>query len=185
MRAPARFVILVTIGLAGLVAIALDAFLARPSRSRYMIAAAVVPLMLAEGFVVDFPAGTPQAIPVPAIYRLPQVQSARSLVSLPDYSRHPEWYLGGDYLYYATAHWRPIVNGFGRSEPPGHEDLIEMVERFPATAATLRDLGIHYVVLHADRFPDRGAAVLAAAANSPVCRPAARVGTDYLFELVP
>lgn len=185
MRAPARFVVLVTVGLAGLVAIALDAFLSRPSRWRLLVAAAVVPLMLAEWFVVDFPAGAPQVIPVPAIYRSPQVPSARSLVSLPDYSKHPDWYLGGDYLYFATAHWRPIVNGFGRSEPPGHADLIEIVGRFPATAATLRDLGIHYVVLHADRFPDRGAAVLSATANNSVCRLAARGGSDYLFELVP
>ena len=185
MRAPARFVILVTLGLAGLVAVAVDAWLKPGTRGQHIAVAAIVPLMLGEWFVVDFPAGRPQVLPVPAIYRVPEVQAARSLVSLPDYSRHAEWYLGGDYLYYATAHWRPIVNGFGRAEPPGHADLIEMTGRFPATAATLRDLGIQYVVVHGDRFADRGVPLLAAARHHPACRLVTQIGSDYLFELVP
>ena len=182
IRAPARFAVLVTLGVGGLAAIGASALLRRRGPwTRVLVAA--VPLMLCEWFVVDFPAGTPQPFAVPAIYRTPEVLAARSLVSLPDYRGTAESYRNSDYLYYSTAHWRPIVNGFGRGEPPGHADLIDIARRFPATAATLRALGVQYVVVHAGRYPDGAAAMLAAARAHPACRLVSRVDSDYLFAI--
>jgi hypothetical protein len=37
------------------------------------------------------------------------------------------------------------------------------------------------VVIHADRYPDGAAAMLAAAHRHPDCRLVARIGADYLF----
>ena len=76
------------------------------------------------------------------------------------------------------------MNGFGRTEPPGHADLVSIARRFPASAAELRELGVHYVVVHAGRYPDGAHGLLAAAGVAPACRLARRIGDDYLIELV-
>lgn len=180
IRAPARFAVLVTLGVAGLAAIGASAILRRRGPWT-MVLCAAVPVMLGEWFVVGFPGGKPQPFAVPAIYLTPEIRDARSLVSLPDYRERPEWYRNSDYLYYSTAHWRPIVNGAGRAEPPGHADLVEIARRFPATARDLRELGVQYVVVHADRYPDGAAAMLTAARIHPDCRLVSRIGSDYLF----
>jgi hypothetical protein len=184
MRAPARFSAVAMLGVAGLVAIAMDAMLRRFPDRRHVVMLVAVPLMLSEYFVVDFPAGHPVPHPVPGIYLTPEVQSARSLVSLPEYQGTERWFLGGNYLYYSTAHWRPIVNGFGRAEPEGHEAVVASLQTFPAGASLLRSLGVQYVVLHADRFPDHGRDVLSATRRSPDYRLVRTVGPDYLFEVV-
>jgi hypothetical protein len=103
---------------------------------------------------------------------------------LPEYWGTTDWVLGGDYLYYATAHWRPIVNGFGRAAPPGYDAVLELLRSFPGTADDLRALGVQYVVVHGDRLPDGARGILAAAERCGDCRLAQRVGNDVLFELV-
>jgi hypothetical protein len=183
VRVAARFAVLATLGLAGLAAIACAALIGRLGSTGVIVVAVAAPLILFESFVVNFPAGKPDPHPVPAIYRTPQVQAARSLVSLPEYRARPDWFLGGDYLYYSTAHWRPIVNGFGRTEPAGHEEIVETVRRFPSSIPAMRELGLQYVVVHADRFPDKAQALLDAALVRSDCRLAARIGSDYLFEI--
>jgi hypothetical protein len=180
IRAPARFAVLVTLGVAGLSALGAHALATRRGPWRIALCA-IVPVMLGEWYVVGFPAGKPQPVGVPAIYLTPEIRTARSIVSLPDYRGTPEWHLNADYLYYSTTHWRPIVNGFGRAEPPGYADLVDIARRFPTTARELRALGVHYVVIHADRFPDGAEAMLAAARTHPECRLVSRIGADYLF----
>lgn len=184
MRSPARFAAVVMLGVAGLAAIG-GAAVTRAFLSRKPAALlALVPLMLMEWFVVGFPAGKPVPYPVPAIYQTPQVRSARSLVSLPEYANTPEWVLGADYLYYSTVHWRPIVNGFGRAQPANYADVLTRVRNFPSSADDLRALGVQYVVLHADRFPDGARDMLAAAQASVSCRLVLQIGSDYLFEIL-
>ena len=108
--------------------------------------------------IVGFPAGKPQPFRVPAVYRISALSSAHALVSLPDYRGETNWYAGADYLYFSTAHWRPIVNGFGRAEPPDHPHVISHMKAFPGpnNARTMRELGVEYVVFHAARHPDGG-----------------------------
>ena len=183
MRAPARFALLLTLGVAGLAAIGVPA-IGRAGGWKRVATAALVPIMLAEWFVVDFPARIPAPQPIPAIYQTAAVRAARSLVSLPDYRNLPEWARGGDYLYYSTAHWRPIVNGFGRAEPPGHAEAMQVINRFPDSADEIRRLGVQYVVVHADRFADHAEPLLARARENPACRLVEQLGSDYLFEIV-
>jgi hypothetical protein len=183
MRAPARFAALVMLGVGGLVAIAGDGVVRRSPGGGRIILLALIPLMLLEWFVVDFPAGKPRPLPIAAIYRAPQLANARALVSLPDYWAQPDWFRGGDYLYYSTAHWRPIVNGFGRTAPAGYDRVLATVRAFPASVPQMRELGIQYVVVHAARYPDHAGDMLAAAAARPDCRLVQRSGDDYLFEI--
>ncbi|MBF8300675.1 MAG: hypothetical protein HW394_1045, partial [Acidobacteria bacterium] len=184
MRVPARFAVVVMLGVAGLAAIGCAAVTRAFLSRRPAVLSALVPLMLMEWFVVGFPAGKPAPYPVPAIYQTPQVRSARSLVSLPEYAGTPEWFNGADYLYYSTVHWRPIVNGFGRAQPVGYSDVLAHVRNFPSSAADLRALGVQYVVVHAGRLPDGARDMLAAARASANCRLVLRLGSDYLFEIL-
>jgi hypothetical protein len=184
MRAPARFASVVMLGVAGLAGIAGVGLVRRFGMAGRIVLVALVPLMLAEWYVVAFPAGKPRPFPIPAIYRTQELRAARSLVSLPDYWGTTDWVLGGDYLYFSTAHWRPILNGFGRTAPRGYDDVLATVRAFPASAPAMRALGIQYVVLHAARYPDRGAGILHDARMAPGVRLAGQIDSDYLFELI-
>ena len=115
-----------------------------------MLTLLLVPVMLAEWYLVDFPGGAPQAERVPSIYRQLARIPARAVVSLPEYIGGPEWFNEADYQYYATTHWHPIVNGYSRTEPPGYRERMAAISTFPSreSAETLRAIGADYVVLH-------------------------------------
>ena len=179
VRAPERFAVLVILGLAGLTALGAGA-LRRRGRGASILVALAVPVMLLEWFVVDFPSGAPAVHPVPAIYgSLPQVPTG-GLVSLPDYRGTATPYLNADYLLYSTTHWWPIVNGFGRAEPPGHDDLVNIMRGFPGTAAEMRALGVRFVVLHGKRLPDGGLGLVVAARACSSCRLSHTCRRDFL-----
>jgi hypothetical protein len=184
MRAPARFAALVTLGLGGLAALGAAALRRHGTAWGRIAVVAAVPLMGVEWFVVDFPGGPPRPFEIPEVYRTAEIRSARAILSLPDAFGTPQWYQDADYAYFSTAHWRPIVNGFGRDAPPGHADLVDIARRFPATAPTLRAFGVQYVIVHAGRYPRVEEAPVAAAASHPSVRLVRQFGTDYLFELV-
>jgi hypothetical protein len=168
MRAPARFALVCTMGLSGLVALGASAIRGRLGRMGTVGAAAVVPLMLLEWFVVGFPSGRPEPEGVPAIYLTPQIQSARAIASLPEYRDRADWFKGADYLYYSTAHWRPIVNGFGRSEPENQAAVIQAVRGFAVDPGPARALGVQYVVVHSARLEGAERGVIEAALANPL-----------------
>jgi hypothetical protein len=184
-RAPARFALLVVLGVAGLTAFGVD-FLATHVRRATVVLYLLFAVMLSEWYVVASPAGKPQPFFIPDIYRTEAVASARALVSLPDYRGAPDWFRGGDYLYYSTAHWRPIVNGFGRAEPPDHQHVLSHMRAFPGpnNARTMRTLGVEYVVFHAARQPQGSQTIIDDALKmSDDYELVARDGEDYLFKV--
>lgn len=185
-RAPARFALLVLLGVSMLVAHGVRAVEQRAAGFRSAAAVLLVLLMLVEWYPVDVPGGKPQPAPIPAVYRLPAIRGARAIVSLPDYRGTAEWYMGADYLYDSTAHWRPIVNGFGRAEPPGYGHEISHMMAFPGpnNARSMRELGVEYVVYHAARIPD-GKSTADLAAGMREYELVARIGDDYVFRVRP
>ena len=107
-----------------------------------------------------------------------------AVLSLPTYRDTPEAFREADYVFYSTRHWHPIVNGFGRHEPPAHGDNITTLARFPAPEAIrrLRELGVRYVVLHTARASELRAAVEGARGN-PDIEPLGQFGEDYLYRV--
>jgi hypothetical protein len=185
-RAPARFALLVLLGISVLTAFGAARLQHRGARGTLALSV-LFPLMLSEWFVVRFPSGKPQPFPVPAIYKVAALSTARALVSLPQYRATRDWFLGADYLYFSTAHWRPIVNGFGRAEPPGYPRLVSHMNAFPGpnNARTMRTTGIDYIVLHSSRYPDGASAILKDAVTNDEYDLVARIGADYLFRVRP
>jgi hypothetical protein len=187
-RAPARFAQVLLLGLAVLVAFAVARIESRlPPRFAFATLAALLPLMLSEWYVVGFPGGKPQPFAIPPIYRSDALHSARALVSLPEYHGTAGWYFGADYLYYSTAHWRPIVNGFGRSEPPDHFRVVSHMRAFPGpnNARTMRRLGVEYVVLHGERYGAGVEEIVRTALESGEYELVERMASDYLFRVRP
>ncbi len=184
-RAPARFGLLVLFGVAVCAAAGVDALTRVRPRARIVIATIVLPVMLSEWFVIGFPGKRPQPFDIPAVYRTPAVASAHALVSLPDYRNDPHWFWETDYLLFSTAHWRPIVNGYGRWEPPSHGHDISYMTAFPGpnNAKAMKALGVDVVVLHAGRYPDGAAEIVRVAQADPEYELVAHTGDDYVFRV--
>jgi hypothetical protein len=188
-RAPARFGLLVMLGVAILGSIGLAWCWTRLETRRLANVRPVLIFvlglaMLSEWRMVTRVAGSAPA-PVPPVYELLNTLAAGAIVSLPDYRLRSEWPLRADYLLYSTAHWRPIVNGYGRGEPPAYLDIITSLSTFPSAQAAglARALGVRYFVIHGDRFDLRQS--VADAQHSPDFRLIAAFEPDFLFEVTP
>lgn len=186
LRAPARFALLVVFAQAVLVAGG-----AVWLRTRWRVTGTAALAVLAafglwESYVVNFPGGTPPREPIPAVYTRLSTLPSGPVLSLPTYRFAQDNFHEADYLLFSTAHWNPIVNGFGRHEPPGHKERMATLMQFPApdAVALLRTTGVRYVVLH----PDRASELARAATEAervPGIRLVAHDGADFLFEIGP
>lgn len=78
-----------------------------------------------------------------------------AVLELPIYGFR-EFHRNARYLLASTAHWRPLVNGFGGFAPPDFDATVQAARQFPSvpTVAWLQDIGVGYVVVHLDAFPD-------------------------------
>ena len=184
-RVPARFTELVTLAIAMLAAVACAGLHARFGRRAAIATACLIPLFLAESYVVDFPGGAPAPFPIPAVYRLVANLPPGAVVSLPDRAASQFPFEEADFEYFSTAHWHRIANGYSRGEPPQFRPLMEQLKPFPAAASAeaLRGTGIRYVVVHARDYRERGPSVLAAARDSSDFRLLASAGDIFLFEV--
>lgn len=186
LRAPARMALLVMLALSVLVAVGSAYLRTRWRQPATVLLTVAAVLGLWESYVVGFPGGTPPREPIPAVYTRLASLPAGPVLSLPTYRFAPDNFREADYLLFSTAHWLPIVNGFGRHEPPGHKEQMEVLARFPApdAIARLRQIGVRYVVLH----PDRASELARAAGEAeqvPGVRLVAHDGSDFLFEVGP
>jgi hypothetical protein len=172
LRVPARYGMIVTLGLSVLAACGLTAIVEtwrkkRRDRTRIdpAIAAAVVCtcLVAAEGFGAPIPINQNGAdYKRPGLAPLPLLQVEAPPVydfirSLPPASVILELPLGEPafdlrYMFYSRRHWRPIVNGYSGGQPKDYALLDMTLQDFatrPETAWTvLRRSGATHVVVH-------------------------------------
>lgn len=185
-RAPARFALLVMLALSVLAAYAARWWQDRWGRAGRILTVVLIPLAVSESLMIGgSPVGRPQPISIPPIYRQLATLPPGPVVSLPGYREPQWWWLRADYQYYSTAHWFPIVNGYSRVDPPEHGWIMGHMTAFPGvnSANTMRRLGVRYVVLHADRYPNGAAEILAVARSSPDFTLLHRIGETYLYQL--
>jgi hypothetical protein len=188
LRVPARFALLVMLVLSVLAAYAARWWQDRWGLAGRVLTAVLIPVAVSESFMIGgSPVGRPQPVTIPPMYRQLATMAPGPVVSLPGYSEPHWWWLRADYQYYSTAHWLPIVNGYSRVNPPDHGWIMGHMTAFPGvnSANTMRRLGVRYVVLHADRYPDGAAEILGMARSSPDFALRQRIGETYLFELRP
>ena len=155
LRAIHRFGVLVVFALALLAGIGFSG-LAKTASARLRTPALVVLLVLATGESFHGWGSYPRLDYVGRVHGYLATSSRPgAVVELPIFRRH-EFHRNARYLLASTAHWRPLVNGFGGSTPPGYDDTARLAAMFPSVLAVawLRDLGVGYVVVHTDRYPD-------------------------------
>jgi len=183
LRAPGRMGVVALLGLALLAAIGWSR-LARSGRGWLWAAALVASLMAVE----SFPAGLHHnirlaALPPPFAHWLAQAPRG-PVLELP-WNEDEESAL---YLYWSTAHWQPMVNGYASFQPPGNRGLGLIGAHFPRPYASrvLRENGVRYVVVHADRVKPAQRARLQAMEDLPEgVKLAVILGQDWVFSLDP
>lgn len=96
--------------------------------------------------------------------------------------------LGGLYEYWSTAHWQPMINGWGGMEPPGNHGLGFIGRGWPSrySARILKENGVRYVVAHVDRLSDEQRQRLTGMGESSLpegVRIAAVLGHDWIYTI--
>jgi hypothetical protein len=182
VRAPARFALLVMMAAALLVGLAIADLRRQLGRTAPAVLIALALVGLSESYVVGFPGGKPLRTSTPAVYQALNRLPAGAVLSLPSYVGTPAAFRESDYLLFSTTHWRPIANGAGRQDPPGHLARMKLVSRFPARDAVLQmcALDVSYVVLHTARAGELKRAAQDAEQSSGI-RSLGRFGDDFLF----
>ena len=155
LRAINRFGVLVVFVLAVLAGIGFRGLTGTPSAPRRALALVVV-LMLATVESFHGFGSYPRFDYATRVHRyLAESSWSGAVVELPIF-RSAEFHRNARYLLASTVHWRPLVNGFGGFPPPDFDDIVARTATFPSApgVAWLQELGVGYVVVHTDRYPD-------------------------------
>jgi hypothetical protein len=137
VRVPARFAMIVTLGLAALAALGAAAL----GRRRSIVALAGT-LIVVESTAIPIPMnenstmyGQPGLAPLPPRVEIGDATPAvyRFIAQLPDDSVILEVPLGEPafdirYMFYSTVHWKRLVNGYSGGAPLGYEFLTESLK---------------------------------------------------------
>jgi hypothetical protein len=161
IRMPSRFIILTMLALAVLAGFGIDRISAMLSKSTGAAATAVIAsLLLAEYSAYPF-AGVPFAINPPAIDRWLNTQPKPfTIAEVPAPSPRNGGALERHQtrsMLHATAHWQKTIHGYSSLRRPLHDRLYVDLAGFPdaASVASLREVGVTYVVVHTEDYGDR------------------------------
>jgi len=164
-RIPSRFIILTMLALSVLAGFGIDRIAVKLSKNAAAIATGVIAaLLLAEYSAYPF-AGVPFAIDPPAIDRWLDTRPrpfaiaevpAPSPGNLGELERFQT-----RAMLHATAHWQKTVHGYSSLRRPLHDRLYRELPGFPdaTSLASLREVGVTYVVVHTEDYGERWGAV--------------------------
>jgi hypothetical protein len=147
IRAPARFAVILVLGLALLAALGMRA-MTRPGTAgvtrRRALAAAIVAALCVEYVNVPLPLAAAPPRHTPTGQWLAHEPTAGAVLYLPigvDTENTP-------YMVQSLEHWRPIVNGYSGQRPAFFTPLVETLTDFPSPSAfaMLRELDVRFVV---------------------------------------
>jgi hypothetical protein len=187
LRAPARFGIVVSLGLVVLMSLGLARWLdGRHPRQRLAIVAALLVALAAE--LATVPLYMREAEPPNIAYRLLARLRPGPVVELPffyersDFPRHA-WYMTN-----STLHWRPLVNGYSDHIPQDFRDMVIPMSSFPTRASfkLLKLRGVRYVIFHLGWYDRRSREKLIDRIGQygQYLSPLSRENDVWLFEIV-
>jgi hypothetical protein len=191
IRMPTRFIILAMLALSVLAAAGVDRLTARLSKTGTIVATAVIAgLLLGEYWAYPF-AGVPFSIDPPAIDRWLDTQPkpfavaevpAPSPGNLGELERHQT-----RSMFHATAHWQKTVHGYSSYRRPLHDRLYIELTGFPdaTSLASLRAVGVTYVVVHTEDYGERWPAVEEQIAKSGALKLEHVEGSGRAYSLLP
>jgi hypothetical protein len=155
IRAAGRFGIVATLAFGALMALALT-YLSRRSPAGRTAAIVATVLLTAELF--SAPRAFSPALPVSPVYRVLAKEARGPVVEFPMFPRRLE--LNATYVLMSTAHWQPLVNGYGAFWPADLQQLAADTAGFPSADSLerLRRWGIRYIVVHPSLYERHGLA---------------------------
>ena len=207
MRVPARFIILVLLGLAVLSGFAVKAMLSWLSERRRgnRVLPVVVTVLILALLVVDLMSINLPMRPMPSRDKFPEVytwlkdqsgQAPTAEIPLANYNPRtfsaglqyePTWAeREGLRTYYSTLHWKKIFNGYSGFLPTSYYDGVRAASEFPSDRAIvfLRKEGIKYVIVHGKELePTVVASVLAYSEHHSGFKLLRDFGSDYVFDI--
>jgi hypothetical protein len=173
IRVPSRFILLTMLALSVLAGFGFDRLAARRSKRAGRVATAIVTaLLLAEYSSYPF-AGVPYTVAIPSIDRWldtrpkPFVIAEVPVPSPGDLGALERQQTSS--MLHATAHWQKTIHGYSGIRRPFHDQLYLDLTAFPdaASIASLRGVGVNYVVVHTAEYGSRWAAIEATIAHTP------------------
>jgi hypothetical protein len=198
VRVPARFGMIVTLGLAALAALGVAA-IDRHHRGR--VSAIAGALILLEAIAIPIPINQnatdyTQAglAPLPASVAIgsaaPEVY--RFVATLPSSTVLMELPLGEPafdvrYMFYSTLHWKPLVNGYSGGAPQEYEMLTESLKdlatRPDRAWQAIADSTATHAVVHEASYTNGGGSRLSGWLRARGATEVATFGTDRVFAL--
>jgi hypothetical protein len=199
LRVPARFGMIVALGLAALAAYGVAALdqLRHATRVTAVLGALIfveslaIPIGL-NGNSTDYKQSGLTPLPdsvgtgdaIPPVYRfVSQLPQDAALVELP----FGEVAFEVRYMYYSTAHWRPLVNGYSGGAPTEYGLLAENLKdvfRLPDAAWTALSLsGATHAIVHEGSYADHRGATVSDWMRRHGARELFSTGTDRVFAL--
>jgi hypothetical protein len=185
IRAAGRFGIVVTLAAGVLMSLAL-AHWRGGTRLEPLAAVVLTVILAAELFAAPRPFTPP--LPVSTVYDALAQQPRGPVVEFPMFPRQFE--RNARYVLMSTAHWQPLVNGYGAFWPTDIQQLANDTRDFPSEAALerIRQWGVRYVVVHPRAYEQQGfateASVLAGLdALAPHLTPIAFAQEDRLYQV--
>ena len=187
MRVPARFGVLVLLGLCVLAAFGADRLIKlwqerrlNNGRADYLAAAALAFIVIQQ---ISWPIPLSQPIAsgnhIPAIYKwLAKTTHSGAIIELPPVQSEQV-----KYVYYSAYHGKRLVNGYSGYTPPLWADLEPKMADFPSkrSVAYLRQLGVEGVIVHSSSIPGwKAPAKSALPKNLTLIK---KMGSDYFFEV--
>ncbi len=191
IRVPSRFIILTMLALAVLAGIGLDRLVGRASRTIRTIAATTITVLLLGEYAVYPFAGVPFTVDIPAIDRWLSTQPTPFVVAevpvpsagdLGALERHQT-----QSMLHSMAHWQKTVHGYSGIRRPFHAQLYDELTAFPdaTSLASLRAVGVTYVVVHTDQYGDRWRTIEERIARTPALRLAHVEGDGRVYSVAP
>ena len=181
LRAPARFGVLVTLGLAVLTGLALAHLLTRTRRATLASAvAAVAAIELAT------PLRFREVQPSPAAYEVLASLPPGPVIELPFLSQNNELHGHAQYMLWSTTHWMPLINGYSDYIPPEFEVRAQSLRGFPSRDAfrALQGSPPRYAVFHPASYRDPVLLRERIQAFSHCLRPIHTTGSAELYEVL-
>ena len=171
IRAASRFGMLALVGIALLAAVAL-AWLERRMRPRDARILVAGVLLIATLEAVHAPITTTPFIGVPGVYSLLRDEPGPVLLAEMPFYPPDGVFQNGEYVLNATAHWRPVMNGYSGATPMSYRRSSETLWYFPQARAfaALRDAGATHVMVHLEKFGGEAADVARALEGHPNLR---------------
>ncbi len=150
LRAPSRFGLIVTLGLAVLGGFGLAGLL--PSGRKGTVVGCLLAICAARELLLTYP--TTDAPTLSKAYTVLRTLPPGPVIEMPFFYPEVGLFQHADYMLNSTSHWMPLVNGYSDYIPPDFLEHVRTLAPFPSRDAfgILRPLQVRYAMFHLTRY---------------------------------